>query len=1650
MSTQNFPKRRTGPFYTFISLFLEVMLIFGPAYSTMAAEWGPGSLTEQARFSEAIQEFTSDALIPVWHDDRALLFINPRLTLTEDIEEEINLGVGLRYLFPEAGLIAGGNIYYDSRYTEFDNQFDQIGFGGELLSKWVDARFNLYCPQQDRVKIGETEQVFSTYDMSEMYGEMFAEDHAIKQEVSTRIRETRTTRVYEFFEEPLQGYDAEVGVRFPGLPNWLDTRVFIGRYDFETPFSQEDMEGTKARLEVRTASPFTLDAECFETKVLNGADYYVGCRLQLPFNFGNIFSGQNPFEGTREAFRSATRPLMLRMGEMVLRDPRIKMEQSGAIEDETRQAVAAETYVVQGGSKVIMPDVNFVDDDATPGGDGRAEAPYQDIQSGVNNAFGERNVYVYEGNYNQNVAVNATTKLYGAGKPIPGHGGRTFGSGVAPVLDATVAGTDGPGMRIQAHDVLVQGFNITRSGGVNAPGNDLIFGTTPIADVGVLAENADNLDLNNNTLNGHSLGAVIVADATHPGGGGPALEFNFNLQSNQMNNGTMGGAMVRALGGSGSFTAIVEDNTFNNTGGSGLTLLPDRFDSLHVEVNRNQANANVVNGIHLQSMSNLTGNATVVMNDNRASENGGGGPGVGILGALGTIGGDFLMQTDGNTVNSNAGVGIAVSSLGVGGNTAMRANNNVVTHNDQMGMVLVSGPVGGNAQFEISGNMADTNGAAMGGGAIAAVALDVGGNLSAVINSNRASDSGLQGIYFIANQVGGDLDVQANANWASANRGSGIVIEVRSNVVGSASIEANDNRASNNGPGGFGGMGILGLLTDVGGDFQVTADGNTVNSNAASGMVMSAQTVGGNARLQANGNTVTHNGVLGLGLVAFDVAGNAQVEMCGNVADTNGTLFGEGVGAAVQTVGGDLNAVINSNSASGCASHGVYFANLQVGGDVNLQAIGNRAESNGGGGLFVSLSPNVAGSATIEMSHNQASGNGLGARAESGIHGQLGDVVGNLSVVMNNNNASGNTSNGISLATGVVGGNANLQASGNTTDANGARGIQLVHLAPLGGNATVTINNNRSSSNVLDGIRYGASHFIVGNAQVAATGNTAVVNGGNGVLVDLGDINGSGSFRFDGLKVSNNASNGLNVAVGVVSNNASFYANRVTANNNGWGGAPEHGIRFATKDIYGDLEVDLLNSSVNSNALSGVSITYSNITGTATTRVQNSTISWNGRDGLRLEGGDIGGPAGFTFDNVQVSNNRSNGMFVTVGNVSNAASYAITRVMANNNGQAGDGVGMVLFLQDTAGDLTLRVNDNIATGNTQGGIGVIGGVIGGNADIQINRNTSSSNLVGMLTLCGGVASNATFEVIGNTVRDNDHIGLSAGVLGVGGDLAARVNGNTVVSNHYDGLKFTAMAIGGDAFIQADTNRTVGNGTSFDSAFGADIAVEAISGNLQFLVRGNESSGNSYGGISAFALSVGGNASLDLSGNTATYNDGYSLASNTSDGVIGMIGDVHGDLTATVSNNTAFQNDGDGVGFYAVGISNNMSIVANNNRSYSNILDGLMIMATGVTGVASISGEGNVLTGNGSDGLELDVLGAGSPTIDFGGGALGSAGNNSIFGNTDYGVFNIGGPPMSLESNYWGGAAPTQAAIPPADLSVGATTPGTYLTLDPNP
>ena len=246
-----------------------------------------GTITAGGKFSEHLESAWLDALIPFAKVGNVTLFGDIRGTWDDSAQLLFSTGLGARYLVPRHDIIIGGNVYYDYLDSQYHNHFDQLGLGAEVLTKWFDARFNYYLPDNG-------------------------------------VHAARITPAFLQFESGLEGWNTEAGFLVPGLDKYVEARLFAGYYQYHSRIGV-GYEGWKARAEIRWTPAIITDLEWWEDKALNGGNWVAGVRVSLPFEIGNLFQGRNPFAGAGDALKfGKKREFKERLGETVWRSHRVQ------------------------------------------------------------------------------------------------------------------------------------------------------------------------------------------------------------------------------------------------------------------------------------------------------------------------------------------------------------------------------------------------------------------------------------------------------------------------------------------------------------------------------------------------------------------------------------------------------------------------------------------------------------------------------------------------------------------------------------------------------------------------------------------------------------------------------------------------------------------------------------------------------------------------------------------------------------------------------------------------------------------------------------------------------------------------------------------------------------------------------------------------------------------------------------------------------------------------------------------------------------------------------------------------------------------------------------------------------------------------------
>ena len=1506
-----------------------------------ALERARGRLTIGTRIGESAEGYL-DILQPILSGENSLIFLNPKLSGSDNDEEEISIGLGARLLIPDHGVIFGANIFYDERRTSRDNTFDQIGAGVEMLTEWVDARANYYWPEDKQREIdrrGETDVDRQSFNF---LSDIYAQQHQLLQDQTLRTVTTTTSREFVRYEAPLEGFDAEVGIRLPGLPEWLETRVFGGYYKFRGDFT-EDIKGVRGRLEVRALPALFLDAEVYEDKKLTGSDYFVGARVNVPFDLANLARGRNPFAGITDDVKAGRREFRERMSEMIIRDPHVRIHESGFMEDVAVRDVKTE---VRGSSQtlLVLDDVNFVDNQSAGPGDGTAENPYPTVQQGVDNVFGLKNVYVFPGAgpYRENIVIAENgVQLLGSGKGIQGFGGKVFGGAIYPVLDGNVAGVNSPVIRVFGDDVLIQGFDIARSpGGANPGAIDFLGYGINVDRIGILAENANNLNVMHNRFRDQVLGMTVLMD------GYPF--YNATIANNDFTTG-MDAAIFGAVRNSAQVDLNISDNRISDAV-LGIELYAYMLDDVNLTLSGNRIADPASYGIYME-MGPTINNVDVLLTGNEVF-------GAGVAGAelkVTDIAGDVSISLQNERYfDNNAGFNLDINQVG-GDVDVSVIDSHFNGSTGGAGFNLLINDVGGDVSVYIDPTEFNNNAA---NGLFGNISVE--GNISVVLEDVTANNNSAGGVFLSLFSQTGVVQTLFRGVEANDNGGDGVSVTASSDEFV-----------------------IFGQLPSLFSLDEAVANRITANNNAGSGISMIGNSVSGaviqiSDLLVANGNS--GNGVAQI-LVAEQIVMSLvnEIEASNNSGNGAFILVNSSLGGAFIDIG---RANVNSNAGGSglfLSANSLESSVVSVGmGETLLGGLPKPnpgpvvANDNMSQGIYAGLS-SVSGSVIfiaqdIETKRNQSGGVDLMLLAHEDIQVLLGaGLVGTNLIVgtvhADNNNGPGIQINanaevgdvGINLVNGtansnVVGVLVNAIAGEDVRTFIGAGILELSDANPVFGSFRADGNSGGPGMALnLNGLDGDVSVLFAGGGanNNAGDGLAAVLHSGHDVWMYMGGgIFGSTS---EPLTFNNNQGSGISAVMSATNDTVSMISGGLELNNNVGSGLNLNVNSLDNANIIlgiSSLGTNSTTAKVSANDNAGLGISISAVSEqSVTVAIPLVEANRNNTGGILLNANAISGdttvmlgltPVPVVMDtdafSVNASDNQGFGILAFANSISGEVNVVLGQGSVTNN--AGPGINlfssaessiqvfMGVVFETAQGSGSLNVSDNI----------------GGGALVQLISNEDDTSLItGALDLNNnnGVGMN----VFMNAGRDAQAF---LGVSSAGGTnlQSAQINAN---NNQGLGLNMTLSA-GNDVQVSmADVTATNNMDTGIFILGSAVSNLNMSIGNLSILgspfdVPGQiDVSGNDGYGLYVLAMSAGGASTVRVANVTANGNLGGVLVTPVSG---------NNNVTLDMENITA--NNNTEYGLIAIGAGEDVGINLYNITTISNGIGGMNVQANGTT------------------------------------------------------------------------------------------------------
>ena len=561
--------------------------------------WNP-HLILGARTGQSESDGQVEFLMPILSSEDSMLFIYPRLGLSSDVDPGFSFGGGFRQYLPGPNAIIGANLFFDRYGSRNGNFYNQLGIGTEVLTERVDFRFNYYIAESDANIIEAQSRSRSTTTTSSEFGTPFGRQYSILQPLTT-TRTTKTiTQLFERFEDSMDGFDTELGYLLPFFNELGEFRLFGGYYGFGNPYG-DDIEGVKARAEMRLSSKFAIDTAWYEDEEITGDNWVFGFRVNIPIedgpnSFKNMFSGilrdkptasrsyaASGFSGGKAPSFASSRSLgdiddaarksvRSRMTEEVLRDANIHMAESDFIENVRAREIDIDTevktvIVVVGDSVVFVSNIR-----GSSAGLGTFESPLDTILLGVNRAaalFGNAGDVVVHGSppYVENVVdAGKSVKLWGGGVGVPAFGGRRFTFGGTPTLDGGFEFSDIGSVTVSGFEIINgfggggDGINTGNVDSVNVVSNDISVGGTAV-EMNFDDDGDNRFLVANNNLHDNGGDAIYVDDV---GDNAPDASLSGTIRGNTISD-SDGGFQVDLEDVNGKFKFDIVGNTFTGT-----------------------------------------------------------------------------------------------------------------------------------------------------------------------------------------------------------------------------------------------------------------------------------------------------------------------------------------------------------------------------------------------------------------------------------------------------------------------------------------------------------------------------------------------------------------------------------------------------------------------------------------------------------------------------------------------------------------------------------------------------------------------------------------------------------------------------------------------------------------------------------------------------------------------------------------------------------------------------------------------------------------------------------------------------------------------------------------------------------------------------
>jgi len=393
----------------------------------------PGSASFEFKAGSERNLGSTTAFLPVACSADSLLFADLRFKMDEFHNREGNAGLGVRFLTDWDGIL-GAYAFYDRKLSDTTNKWHtQATLGGEWLSSVYELRANGYIPL--------------TGDKSVPYGPASGTALSGPFLAGTSIFVTETAPMV-LTEKPMHGFDAEIGVRVPFLP---DLWAHAGGFRFKADGGKSLMGG-RARLTYDFTQNLALTAEG-QWDDERGRQGWLGARLHFA-----VGGPDEPATGLRS-----------RMTALPVRD--VDIVTSAAVVGAPTQEAPVLNAATGEAQRVL-----YVDNTAAPDGDGSLARPFATLAAAETVMQDHDVVYIARGDgttagQNQGITLSrADVQMIGAGSAFVYDGGRFSiqsgdftgvvlrAAGTAPVI--TNVNAEGNGVTVTGDNALLSGFTV--------------------------------------------------------------------------------------------------------------------------------------------------------------------------------------------------------------------------------------------------------------------------------------------------------------------------------------------------------------------------------------------------------------------------------------------------------------------------------------------------------------------------------------------------------------------------------------------------------------------------------------------------------------------------------------------------------------------------------------------------------------------------------------------------------------------------------------------------------------------------------------------------------------------------------------------------------------------------------------------------------------------------------------------------------------------------------------------------------------------------------------------------------------------------------------------------------------------------------------